>query len=389
MTDVPLSRILLVDDEPNLLQGLRRQLRTDFSVETAVGGPEGLARLADAGPFAVVLSDYQMPEMNGAAFLSQVRELAPETTRMLLTGQADLGGAAAVVNQGGVFRFLLKPISRETLVEALRAGVGQHRLVTAERELLEQTLHGSIKALTELLSLASPLAFERATRFRRLAGLMLGATGEPVSWSVDLAVMLSQVGAITLPPKVLERMERNEPLGPEEEAMVARLPALAEQVLAGIPRLEEVRAAIRWQDAPYRNEDDTSGVPSGERLPLGARVLRIARDFDALESGGHAVEALRAMRTRQGAYDGHLLAGLASGLAEEEERELVAVTANELESGMVLAEPVFTESGMKLVPAGHEITLSLLERIRNFSRMDSGIREPVRVFAPRRASARV
>src|SRR5207253_6047133 len=176
-------------------------------------------------------------------------------------------------------RFLIKPVSRETLTEALRAGVEQHRLVTSERELLEQTLQGSVKALTELLSLASPLAFARATRLRRLAGSLFGAAGEPMPWHVDLAVMLSQVGVITLPPNVLERMEANEAISPEEQAMVDRLPALAEQVLAGIPRLEEVRAGIRLQMARYADPPSSPGAPAGDGLPLGARVLRVVQDY--------------------------------------------------------------------------------------------------------------
>jgi response regulator RpfG family c-di-GMP phosphodiesterase len=329
----------------------------------------------------VVVSDYQMPQMNGAAFLAAVRKQAPDTTRMLLTGQADLGGAATVVNEGGVFRFLLKPISREDLVAALRTGVEHHRLVTAERELLERTLRGSVKALTELLSLASPLVFARATRLRRLADLMLTATDDPVPWHVDLAVMLSQVGAIALPPAVLERLEHNLALEPEEQRMVSRLPALADQVLAGIPRLEEVRTAIRHQDTPYGDEKDASGNPRGEGLPLGARVLRIVRDYDALASAGRSSgEALRAMRSRPGTYDPRLLSALASGLVEENQRALAALPVEELEPGMVLADAICTASGVKLVSAGHEITVSLLERIRNFSRMASGIREPIRVL---------
>ena len=185
-----------------------------------------MACLEGEGPFTVVLSDYQMPGMNGATFLAAVREVVPHTTRMLLTGQADLGAAAAVVNEGGVFRFLLKPVSTETPVAALTAGVEQHRLVTAERELLEQTLQGSVKALTEVLSLASPGAFARATRFRRLADAVFEAMGEPMPWHVGLAVMLSQVGAIALPPAVLERIESHETLSFDEPAsLLWRTPA--------------------------------------------------------------------------------------------------------------------------------------------------------------------
>ena len=150
MSDPTPPRVLLVDDDPFLLEGLRRQLRGTFELTTALGGHEGLdlLRTAGRGSFAVVVSDYQMPRMNGASFLASVRDVAPDATRMLLSGQADLNGVASVVNQGGVFRFLMKPVSRDVLTEALRAGVEQHHLVIAERELLEQTRLGILRPLT-------------------------------------------------------------------------------------------------------------------------------------------------------------------------------------------------------------------------------------------------
>jgi DNA-binding NtrC family response regulator len=143
--------VLVVDDDRLLLDGLRRQLHGTFDLATALGGHEGLDVLRAAGHvggFAVVLSDYQMPRMDGASFLAAVRDVAPEVTRMLLTGKADLNGVASVVNQGGVFRFLMKPVSPDVLTEALRAGVEQHHLVIAERELLEQTRLGILRPLT-------------------------------------------------------------------------------------------------------------------------------------------------------------------------------------------------------------------------------------------------
>ena len=163
-------RVLCVDDEPNVLAGLRRCLRGHFAVTTAVGGAAGLDALRAEGRFAVVVSDLRMPGMDGVAFLSQVRALAPDTVRVLLTGQADLEAAIASVNEGHIFRFLMKPCAPTQLLAAVDAAAEQHRLLTAERELLEQTLHGSIKALTEALALANPTSFGRATRLKQLVG---------------------------------------------------------------------------------------------------------------------------------------------------------------------------------------------------------------------------
>ncbi len=168
MSEATPPRVLVVDDDRLLLDGLRRQLHGTFELATALGGYEGLDVLRAAGQgdaFAVVLSDYKMPRMDGASFLASVRVVAPDATRMLLTGKADLKGVASVVNQGGVFRFLMKPVSRDVLTEALRAGVEQHYLVTAERELLEQTRLGILRPLN--------------VRLQRVGGELPPATSPP------------------------------------------------------------------------------------------------------------------------------------------------------------------------------------------------------------------
>src|SRR5579862_5440420 len=143
------ERILLVDDEPNVLLGYQRLLHGEFHAETAVGSAAGLTAVQNKGPFAVVLSDMRMPEMDGIQFLTRVKTLAPDAVRMMLTGYADVQTALSAVNEGNIFRFLTKPSSKEVLTSALTAGIAQYRLVTSEKELLEKTLTGSLTVLTE------------------------------------------------------------------------------------------------------------------------------------------------------------------------------------------------------------------------------------------------
>ena len=187
------ARILCVDDQPNVLAALERTLRERHDVVTAVGAAAGLTRLERAGPFADVVSGLSMPGMDGVAFLGRVRQRAPETVRVLLTGQADVTGAMAAVNEGQIFRFLLKPCAPDALGKALSAAVEQHRLVTAERVLLEQTLHGCIKALTDLLAIAQPASFGRASRLKRLVERLAVELGVPDRWQVEIAALRSQV----------------------------------------------------------------------------------------------------------------------------------------------------------------------------------------------------
>ncbi len=133
------NRVLIVDDDPNLLAGFRRRLRRDFELETVAGGFEGLDVIQRDGPFSVVVSDYCMPEMNGVEFLARVREIAPETVRMMLTGSADLHAAIQAINQGNIFRFLTKPCGTEELQEALHEGISQYRRTHKERKYNRRT----------------------------------------------------------------------------------------------------------------------------------------------------------------------------------------------------------------------------------------------------------
>lgn len=368
-------RVLIVDDEPHVLAALRRQFRDRFAVDTAAGAREALAKIAEHEAYSVVVSDYEMPQGDGAQFLAAVQEDAPDTTRILLTGQADLSGVAAAVNEGGIFRFLLKPAPPEAVVAALDAGVEQYRLVRAERELLDQTLRGSVRALIDLLALANPSVFARAVRLRELLRSVLRAAGLPFDWHLELAVMFSQVGAITLPPTVLEHLETGQ-LDSEELVMVERMPRLANELLRKIPRLELVSEAIRRQD-------DDPGDPD---MPLGARTLRVVHDFDLLERRcGSAQRALDVMKERVGRYDDRLLEGLAGAVLELGGRAPVDMPLAGLIAGMVVAEDVTTTSGLRLVSRGHEVDEHLITRLQNFSSTTAGVREPVTVYVPRDA----
>jgi len=133
-------RILLVDDEVNVLASLRRHLfkQKDIEVFTAQSGAEGLEILQKHQPFAVLCSDYKMPEMEGAEFLSRAAQLCPETTRIMLTGNADVDVALNAINRGSIYRFLLKPITPQDFLAAVQTGIDQYRLVKTRQELMDE-----------------------------------------------------------------------------------------------------------------------------------------------------------------------------------------------------------------------------------------------------------
>jgi len=120
-----------VDDDPNLLNGLCRVLGFDFEVVTENNPLAALDRLERDADFQVVLSDLKMPQIDGTLFLARTQRLIPAATRLLLTGEADLASAIAAINEAGVFRFLSKPCAGDQLVDAVRAAVDQHRVISS------------------------------------------------------------------------------------------------------------------------------------------------------------------------------------------------------------------------------------------------------------------
>jgi response regulator RpfG family c-di-GMP phosphodiesterase len=151
--------------------------------------------LAREPAVAVIMSDMRMPGMDGATFLARARQVAPDAVRMLLTGQADVDAAAAAINEGQIFRFLTKPCPPPMLLAAFASAVEQHELITAERVLLEQTLHGSIKTLTDVLALVSPTSFGRATRIKQLVSDLAERLAIRERWQVEVAAMYRSLAA--------------------------------------------------------------------------------------------------------------------------------------------------------------------------------------------------
>jgi DNA-binding NtrC family response regulator len=121
-------RILIVDDEELILDALKRQLCSRFDVTTATGGKEAMRLVMSQDPYAVVVSDLRMPEMDGVTLLYLIRQSAPDTVRVLLTGTADVEAATSAINVANIFRFLIKPCPTGMLLRALEAAVEQYRL---------------------------------------------------------------------------------------------------------------------------------------------------------------------------------------------------------------------------------------------------------------------
>ena len=380
------QKILCVDDEPNILEGYKRALRKEFDLYSAEGGVEGLATIKANGPFAVIVSDMRMPGMDGVQFLTKVKEVAPDSVRMMLTGNADQQTAMSAVNEGSIFRFLTKPCPPETLARALTAGLEQHRLVTAEKQLLEETLNNSLQVLVEILALVNATAFSRATRLKRLARDIAQRLRFSNAWEVEIAAMLSQIGCITVPEETLQKIVKGEPLTEKELRIYHRHPQVGRDLIARIPRLEGVAEIIGHQNR--RISDDIGAnarTDQTDAATFGARILKVVLDFDKLLEARNLPHAIcHELASRVGWYDPVVLNALFEVIEDgidEYASFILPLTA--LEPGMLLDEALTTKRGAFLLSAGHEITISLILRLQNF--FEAGlITEELHVRVPKK-----
>ncbi len=366
------ATILIVDDEPNVVASLSRTLKCDHQVMAAGSGSEAIELLESQGPFAVIVADLRMPGIDGVELFARSREIAPDSVRILLTGNADLPAALSAINNGNIYRLLQKPCPPDQLRKAVTDGVKQHELVTAERVLLEETLFGCVNTLSDVLALASPAAFGRTLRLRRIVRQLAPQLGVKSRWELEVPTLLSQIGAITFPFETAERHYEGQSLTPDEEEIVAQGPQAAAQLLVNIPRLEEVARVLKYQAKNFDGSGQPRDSVSGVDIPLGARVIKLVSDYDLLESSGLSKSAaLDAIRGRSGWYDPELVELLVAQLGQDPgecSSDMLTISVADLEPGMVFQEDVKTRAGVFLIARGCEATPGLIHRLTNIQR---------------------
>jgi response regulator RpfG family c-di-GMP phosphodiesterase len=354
------ERILLVDDDSNILDGYRRTLSREFHIETAMGGPQALKLIADNGPYAVVVSDMRMPGMDGVQLLSAIKDQAPNTVRVMLTGNADMDTAIDAINEGNIFRFLNKPCGKDMMAKTLTAALMQYRLLIAEDQLLEETLSGAIQVLTEVLSLVNPAAFSRAERARRYIHHIVTAMKLGNPWQYEVAAMMSQLGCVTLASETIEAVYSGEKLSPSEQAQYDAHPSVAYNLLSKIPRLEPIAWMIEHQNRPFGDIDDRAD------MRLGAEILRLTLAYEQLiHKGRSRTDAAHLLASQNKQFSPAFFEALVTLDPNAEDGGVHKSRIELLSPGMIIQEDVRSVDGALLVSKGQEVTQPLIIKLKN------------------------
>lgn len=378
------KRVLFVDDDTRILSAFRRRLRKNYDFHVAEGAEEALHELACENPFAVVISDQQMPGMKGIEFLKIVMERYPSTVRIMLTGNADRETAVASVNESGVFRYLNKPCSLEAIVNAVDDGLAEHKLLAGRQNLLEGTLAGSIKLISQMIANCDPDASKKAKKLHRHAhNIALYMKSEKV-WELDVAACLSPLATIMLPPTIRLKIAAGSSLSPQEKLTVAKGPETAQKLILNMPRMKDVAETLLYIEKGF----DGSGAPHadicGHNIPLNARLLYLLRALLEIAGDGPITsDTFADLPSDSNCFDPDLVQAAracclnpgANAALKLKEMQIDIVA---LKTGDKAVEDFKTRSGNKVLSAGAELTAATLEKIRTFHETRP-IAQPVRI----------
>lgn len=347
------DRALLVDDVANVLASFQRNLRGQLEFDVADSGRAALELMAK-NEYSVLVTDMQMPEMDGLTLLREVKKRYPDVVRIMLTGNGDQQTAIDAVNEGDVFRFLTKPCSVDELRRVIHNGFRQHQLVVTERVLLNDTIKGVVSVLAEVIGLVNPAAVAQSVERKGYMTQLAKTLRLKPSWTFEPMIELSQLGAI-LSPSVEADREGKTTLTQTETEMLEQHAALAHDLLGQIPRFESIARNILYQDKHFNGKGFPEDDIAGEDIPMGARMLKVVNDFIAYkDAGSSASEAIKKMESQSESYDAKIFTAFNSILFQK--HEVIQISYRELDIGMVIAQPLITTTGKRLALEGQIVT---------------------------------
>lgn len=372
------EKILFVDDESDILSSFKRQFRKKANISTATSGQEALDLIDSESEFAVIVSDMRMPIMDGAEFLEKARRKSPNSIRILLTGQTDLDSAISAINKGQIFSFLSKPCPQEVLQDTLKSAIRQYRLINSEKDLLQNTVKGSIELLSELLAIVKPNVFSNFNRIKFYIRHMAKEIGEVDTWDFEVAGMLYSLGYLTLPEDLIQKvLQPNCELTAHEKITLQDVPLISSKLINHIPRLENIAEMVRLSDKVNHLIHNDNGAIEG-RILRGADLLKIALEFDKLLESGHNNKSAIELLKHDVSFRPELVDQLCS-LKVNNEDNVSTVNVNNLLPGMVLLEDMVTDNHSTLLAKGTELTEALLVRIKLYTK-NQKISKPISIL---------
>jgi response regulator RpfG family c-di-GMP phosphodiesterase len=275
--------------------------------------------------------------------------------------------------------------SPQLIALTIEKALARHSRREEQHRIFESSIDGAVAAFFEILSIVDPYSASLGQRLRYAVDLFAKSAGFELEWELETAALLAEVGVLTVPVRVLLKSQSGQELSGFEQDLVAHIPERGSDLLRQMPSFREAARIVRYQGKNY----DGGGLPrdnySGEKIPRGARILKVIIDlFKLKENGLNHEQAIEDMRGRNGRYDPEVLETACECFQANLPEQLrgsstVPLTLKDLRPGQMLVSSVETDDGVLLVRDGQVISPRLLHKLRNFA-FTSGIREPIYVI---------
>jgi len=372
-------KILMIDDDKDILASYQVNLRKDFIVRIASNANQAMEILKEEADIGVIVTDYKMPDVNGINLLKMIRQIYHDPIRIMITGFADMQIAVNAVNEGSIFRFLTKPMPTPELKQIIQDALVQYNLKKNEKELLNNTLKGTLKLLIDLISLSIPQSLNIGSQARMIARKIGVKAGEIEIWELEVASLLSNIGLLLLPNDIIQKKAEGKDLTSSEAAVFSNHPELGAKLIGHIPRFEKISDAILHINDNFGSKNDRN--IANESIPLYSRILKVSNDYiQHIQSNKSALEAYEKMLEFYYQYDPKLLELLLSEVVgSENNRKIKQIKLMELKSGMVAAKDIVDERETILFKKDKEITEPIIIRLQQISNVRN-IVEPLLVY---------
>ena len=355
-------RVMFVDDDPALLNSLRRNLFSAYDLTTAESGSLALEKMQSSDPFEVIMTDMKMPGMDGVEFIQEARKIAPDTIYLMLTGNQDVNSAIRAVNDGSVFRFLNKPCEVSEIRTAVDAAVRQYQLIHAEKELLHKTFVGSIKVLADIVEALHPDLDQQSQYIDTVMKQCESALGLANSWEYRIAARIGLIGLALKPIEDQQGFHRLSPTDPQCVVQLDEAACATARLLSRIPRLTNVIEILRCQkhvDGSIQLEDEAQSF-----VITGATLLRVATHWTSMMTSGMDKEsAFVELRTALPNLSLEIKDALKSMQPIYKSPRSIEIPLNKLVEGMVLFDNVLSDDGAILLRQGRRLTSAIIERL--------------------------
>ena len=278
--------ILVVDDEVNNLQLLKRSLRSNYTVLVATNGKEALEMVKIAGnEISMIISDQRMPEMQGVDFLQEVSKNYPDIIKILLTGYTDTDVIIDAINKCNLYQYILKPFDPGTLQITVQQGLKKFEILTQNTELnkdLNELFYKTIKAISSALDAKDPYTHGHSFRVTLYSMILAKYLGSDDSFmeEIETAGLLHDIGKIGIPQSILCKPGK---LTDEEYEIMKKHPEQAEKIIMEVKQLHIISDWLKSHHERWDGRGYPDGL-KGDEIPLSARIIALADTYDAMTS---------------------------------------------------------------------------------------------------------